>query len=47
MAQDFTNINDFPEKIHGLSFVGFEVCSSYDLSDKVLVYIKAHLVEKE
>lgn len=43
----FTNINDFPEKIHGLSFVGFEVCSSYDLSDKVLAYIVSHITREE
>ena len=41
----FTNINDFPEKIYGLTFVGFEVCSSYDLSDKVLAYLAGNIIK--
>lgn len=42
----FPDINSFPQRIHGLNCVSFEACSSYELSDEVIEYASAHLVDE-
>lgn len=42
----FADINNTPQQIHGLNCVGFESCGHYNLSDEVLEYALAHVVDE-
>jgi hypothetical protein len=42
----FSNINDSPEKLCGLTCVDFNTCANYQLSDEVLAYVLAHQIKE-